>query len=211
MKFIINKTFLLITIALLLVIMAGPVTAQVYKTVDEDGNVTYTDQPPGDGSQPIELKPLSIIEAPIYEKREKVTDENVEVEGGEKMSLRDLRKNFRDFAIVAPKSEESVWRPERLITVAWNVGHQLQPGMNVTVSVDGVKRTPSSAKIIPVTGLERGEHTVTAELKDAKNRRIATAGPVTFFIRRPGIYNRPATRSDPTPTPTPTPNPKDGG
>lgn len=190
MKLIINKTFLLIAIAFLFAITAGPVSAQVYKTVDEDGNVTYTDQPPNDGSKPVDLPPLSIIETPTYERPAKATEEGAEGEDGKEMSLRYLRKNYQDFAIVAPQQEESVWHPGNVITVAWNVSYALQPGMRVTVSVDGVKQTPSSEQIIAVTGLERGEHTVTAELTDAKNRRIATAEPVTFFIRQPGLYNR---------------------
>jgi len=33
---------------------AGTVwSADIYKVVDKDGNVTFTDQPPGDGSQPM--------------------------------------------------------------------------------------------------------------------------------------------------------------
>ena len=45
----------------------SPVGAQVYKVVDEDGNVTFTDQAPADGSKPVELPPISVIEAPKYE------------------------------------------------------------------------------------------------------------------------------------------------
>ena len=101
-----------------------------------------------------------------------------------------MRKNYADFAIVAPQQEESVWHPEQAITVAWNARYQLQPGMQVTVSVDGVRQAPTSEQIIAVTGLERGEHSVSAVLTDARNRVVATADTVTFFIRRPGLYNR---------------------
>lgn len=189
MKLITQKIFLLILIALALAITAVPLAAQVYKTVDEDGNVTYTDQPPKDGSKPVDLPPISVIEAPIYEKAPEATEEGAE--GGKEMSLKYLRKNYKDFAIVAPTSEESLWHPEGAISVAWNVGYKLQAGMQVSVFLDGELQATSTAQVIPVSGLDRGEHTVTAELKDAKNRRIATAAPVTFFIRRPGLTSRP--------------------
>ena len=55
------------------------------------------------------------------------------------MTLRQLRKNYQDFAIVAPQQEESVWSPDGPITVAWSVGYALQPGMQVTVYLDGEK------------------------------------------------------------------------
>ena len=192
MKLMTHKTFLLILIAFLLAIMAGPLTAQVYKTVDKDGNVTYTDQPPPDGSKPIKLAPISVIEAPIYEKAPDPAKAGAE---GEEIPLRDLRRMYRDFAIISPQSEESVWHPDGPIAVAWSVGNPLQQGMQVTVFLDGKKQATTTDQIIPVTGLERGEHKVSAELKDAKNRRIATAEPITFFIQRPNIYtNRPRPR-----------------
>jgi hypothetical protein len=190
MKLVTHKTVLLILISFLLAIMANPLMAQVYKTVDADGNVTFTDQPPGDGSKPIELKPISVIEAPTYEQAPKASEEGAEDEAGKEMSLKYLRRNFADFAIVAPQQEESVWHPESAITVAWNARYALQEGMLVTVSVDGVKQPPTTQQIIPVAGLERGEHVVAAELTDAKNRLVATAEPITFFVRRPGLYNR---------------------
>jgi hypothetical protein len=190
MKLVTHKTVLLILVSFLLAIMANPLMAQVYKTVDADGNVTFTDQPPGDGSKPIELKPISVIEAPTYEQAPKASEEGAEDEAGKEMSLKYLRRNFADFAIVAPQQEESVWHPESAITVAWNARYALQEGMLVTVSVDGVKQPPTTQQIIPVAGLERGEHVVAAELTDAKNRLVATAEPITFFVRRPGLYNR---------------------
>lgn len=196
MKLITHKTLFLILIAFLLVMTAGQLSAQVYKTVDEDGNVTYTDQPPRDGSGPIKLRPISVVEAPIYEVRAKASEENAGAEDGKEMSLGYLRKNYKDFAIVAPQQEESIWHPEAPVTVAWNVRYQLQQGMKVTISIDGNEQAVTSEQIIPVAGLERGEHRVTAVLKDARNRSIATAEPVIFFIRRPTINTN---RARPTP------------
>jgi hypothetical protein len=188
MKLITSKTLLLILFALSLAVTSSPLTAQVYKIVDEDGNVTFTDKPPADGSKPIELRPISVVEAPTYEVAPKATAEGAEGEGGKEMTLRYLRKNYKGFAIVSPQSEESLWHPEGPITVSWSAPYKLQEGMQVTVYMDGAKQATTTEQIIPVTGLARGEHTVTAELTDAKNRKIATAEPVTFFIQQPNIF-----------------------
>ena len=196
MKLITRKKLFLILLMFLLAMTASPLLAQVYKIVDEDGNVTYTDKPPADGSKPIELRPISVIEAPVYATAPETDEKSAEGEAGKEMSLRYLRKNYKDFAIIAPQSEEAVWHPEGPISVAWTVGYKLQEGMQVSVFVDGSLQATTSDQIIPVSGLERGEHTVKAELKDAKNRLIASAEPVTFFIRRPGLYN-----NRPIPTP----------
>ena len=37
-------------------------SSEIYRVVDKDGNVVYTDQPPGDGSEPVDLPPLSVVE-----------------------------------------------------------------------------------------------------------------------------------------------------
>jgi hypothetical protein len=190
MKLIIRKALLLILVALALVIATGPLAAQVYKTVDEDGNVTYTDQPPQDGSKPIKLREISVIEAPTYETATPATDQDAASEEVKEKPFRFLRKHYEDFAIFSPRQEESIWYSDSngIITVAWNAPNPIEAGMQVTVSVDGRAQPATSEPVVAITGLERGEHTVTAELKDSKNRSIATATPVTFFIRQPNIY-----------------------
>ena len=188
MKLKTHKTLLLILIALALGFAGSPLTAQVYKTVDKDGNVTYTDQPPKDGSAPIKLREISVIEAPTYSRKPAMDKESAAPEEGEEKSLKYLRNHYRDFAIIAPKPEESLWPQEQAITVAWNTQNQLEFGMQVTVIIDGKEHITTPEQVIPVNGLERGSHTITANLKDAANRTIASTAPVTFFVRRPSVF-----------------------
>jgi hypothetical protein len=189
MKLITHKSMQLILITFLLIFTASPLMAQVYKTVDENGNVTYTDTPPADGSGPIELRPISVIEAPTYEKAAKADEESTTGEESKEMTLKVLRRSYKDFSIIAPQPEESIWNPEVFISVAWRVGNQLQPGMTVTVSVDGKQYAKTTEQVVQVNLRDRGEHKVTAELKDSKNRLIATAEPVIFYIMQPGLGN----------------------
>jgi hypothetical protein len=185
---ILNKSLMMFFA--LLMISATPLMAQVYKVVDKDGNVTYTDQPPADGSGPVELKPISVIEAPAYQVKPKSGDAAGDAEGDKEMSLQDLRKNYRDFAIVSPQQEESVWRPDGPFPVAWNTKYALREGMQVTIFLDGKRHSTTTQQMVPMANLDRGEHVVKAELRDAKNQLIAESAPVTFFIRQPGLYNR---------------------
>jgi hypothetical protein len=200
-----------ITILAFLLVSATPLMAQVYKIVDKDGNVTYTDQAPADGSPPIELRPISVIEAPIYATAPAATQEDSVSADGKEMSLTYLRKNYQDFAIVSPQQEESVWRPEGPIPVAWNTQFALQDGMQVTLFLDGKKHSSTTQQMVAMTGLERGEHVLTAELRDVKNRVIAKAEPVTFFVRQPGLYDRALNDSPPVVVPPPVVNPNNGG
>ncbi len=190
MKLMTHKTLLTLLVAFLLTIVVSPLTAQVYKIVDKDGNVTYTDKPPVDGTKPLDLPPLSVIETPDYGKTARQEAEEAVAAGGEKeVPLRTMRNQFRDFAIISPLQEESVWHPEGPISIAWSSSNQLLEGMTVQIFLDGQQQANTTAPMIPVNGLERGEHTVTATIKDARKRTIATAEPITFFIRQPGLYN----------------------
>ncbi len=195
MKQVVYKTFFLIMVAFSMAVMANAVLAQIYKTVDENGNVTYTDRPPEDGSAPIKLPPISVIETPVYEPPARVDKNGADSKDGQELSLRELRKFYADFAIVAPQQEESIWHPEKAMTVAWSTLNQLKEGMQVAIYIDGKLQSKTTERTIAVPQLDRGEHKVEAQLTDAKNRGIATAEPVIFFIKRPNLYtNRPRPR-----------------
>jgi len=181
------KTFFLMLMACSMFMAANVMAADVYKVVDGDGNVTYTDTPPPDGSKPIKLAPISVVETPVYEQPKKA---DAEEEEGKEMTLRYLRSHYADFAIISPQQEESVWHPDAAMPVAWGTRYQLQDGMQVTIYLDGKQIAKTSDQIIPVPNIDRGEHKVEAQLTDSKNRKIATAEPITFFVRRPGLYNR---------------------
>lgn len=177
-----------VTLVLLLALVSIPLAAQVYKTVDENGNVVYTDQPPSEGSKPIKLRPISVIEAPVYQTAEPAgAGASAEEESKEK-PLRVLRKHYEGFAIVSPAQEESIWYANQVVPVAWSTPIPLEEGMTVTVTVDGNSQPPTSEPVVAFTNLERGEHAASAVLRDAKNRVVATAETVTFFIRQPNIY-----------------------
>lgn len=191
MKLMTHKTFLLTLAVFSLAIVVSPLAAQVYKIVDKDGNVTFTDKPPEDGAKPMDLPPLSVIETPDYGKTAREQAEEAAAAGEEpEVPLRTLRNNYRDFAIVSPLQEESVWRPDGPISIAWSASNGLMEGMMVQIFLDGQRQANTTASMIPVNGLDRGEHTVTARIVDGRNRVIATAQPITFYVRQPGLASQ---------------------
>jgi hypothetical protein len=163
--------------------LAGALQAEVYKTVDKDGNVIYTDQPPEPGATPMELPGLSIIETPEYKLPAK---EGMGPDGAEDgvMDIGELRRGYEDFRITSPQQDQYIEGTGNAVTIAWETRYRLQPGMMVIISVDGEPLTRTQAQSITLDQVDRGEHSVTAELVDARNRNVATASPVTFFVRQ---------------------------
>ncbi|WP_191621311.1 DUF4124 domain-containing protein [Marinihelvus fidelis] len=174
---------------------ASPVMADVYKTVDADGNVTYTDQPPGPGAEPMKLRELSVVERPEY-KATKTEAEKAAVaeqaESGEENPrevLRRMQAEYRDFRLVSPTPEQSYWGTANTATVAWDTSMGLQQGMKVRIYIDEQVVTTTSQSLYSTPRLDRGEHTVRAELLDAMDQIVALAGPVTFFIHQQNVNN----------------------
>lgn len=187
MKLLKFKSVQIMILALLLGSTMQTAFAQVYKVVDKDGNVSYTDTPPKDGSKAVDLPPISVIETPEYQVKAK----SEKLEDGAPKSLRALRSEYRDFAIISPTAEDSIWAPEQTVTVSWSTAKPLLPGMMVRVAIDGVEQALSSATLIAVPPLDRGEHTVDATLLDDNGKVISKAQTVTFYVRQPNLFSNP--------------------
>jgi len=162
--------------------------AQIYKQVDEKGNVTYTDQVPLDGSAPMTLPELSVVEMDSTpEPATEGTDEASEMAGDEaterEPTPRELRRMYRDFRITRPSQEESLWGTENMAVISWGSSTPLRENMRVNVFVDGQQRPSSGSDMIAIR-LDRGEHRVYAELLDGRARRVVTTPTVTFFVKQ---------------------------
>ena len=86
-----------------LLLMNTALFADIYRVVDENGNVTYTDQPPQDGAQPMDLPDLSVIQTETPPEPPPVREE----EKSGAMSSREMRRLYNDFTITQPQDEET--------------------------------------------------------------------------------------------------------
>ena len=167
-----------------LVIILLPLTAfsqgEIYKVVDEDGNVTFTDQRPGAGAEPMDLPPLSVIETDVQVPE---TPAAVADQEPKPPTSKELRKQFRDFAITQPEQEQTFWGTANTVFVSWGSSEAIPPEMSVMLFVDGKGQKAPATGGVGLT-LDRGEHQVHAELRDERGRRIVTTKTITFFIKQ---------------------------
>jgi hypothetical protein len=105
---------------------------------------------------------------------------------------RELRRQFADFRITQPAQEETFWGTANTVVVAWGGSEPPLPDMSARLYVDGTPQDVSAYGNLSLT-LDRGEHTVYAELLDARKRAIVTTDRVTFFVHQASVnFNRPA-------------------
>ena len=174
--------------------LAAQSTGEIYKVVDKDGNVTFTDQRPSDTAEPMDLPPLSVIESDIPVPSADTTATGAGEEE-QAPSLRDLQRQFRDFRITQPQQEETFWGTANTVVVAWSSGQPIPPEFSARLHVDGQPRDVPGSGSVTLT-LDRGEHTVYVELLDNRKRPIAKTETITFFVKQASLgFNR----SIPTP------------
>ena len=165
---------------------------EIYKIVDKDGNVTYTDERPQGGAEPMDLPPLSVIETDIQVPPPAESAAQAAEEPSEP-TLRDLRRQFQDFRIIQPQQEETFWGTANTVVVAWGTAQPVPPELKARLYVDGVAQPVPASGSLSLT-LERGEHQVYAELLDARGRQIVATERVVFFVKQASVgFRRPPT------------------
>ena len=175
-----------------LVLLLTPLVAlaegEIYKIVNPDGTVTFTDQRPAPDAEPLELRPLSVVETEPVQSSDTAADSE---EKPDEPTARDLQRMYRDFRITQPQNEETFWGSGNEVTVSWGASQPIREGLVVTLYVDGAPRPVLSGDSVSLV-LDRGEHQVYAVLRDANKRRIAATETVTFFVKQHSVnFNRP--------------------
>ena len=113
-------------IAALFLLLASTVFAQLYKSVDENGNVVYSDVPPDGTAEPVELPPLNVIEAvKVAPPRSESADPGLPL--------------TYSIQITQPQNEQT-FRNTREFPVSVSIDPPLQEGHQVAISLDGVVR-----------------------------------------------------------------------
>jgi len=173
----------LFSVALLLTPLVTVAEGQIYKVVNPDGSVTFTDQKPAPGAEPVKLKPLSVIETDIQVPKTADASENPPEEVTKEPTARELQRMFRDFRITQPQNEETFWGTGNQVTVSWGASKTIPEDMRVILYVNGEgQNAPASGSML--LSLDRGEHQVYAVLRDANNRRVVSSDTVTFFVKQ---------------------------
>jgi alpha-ketoglutarate-dependent taurine dioxygenase len=170
--------------------LAAQSTGEIYKVVDEEGNVTFTDQRPSDDAQPVDLPPLSVIETEIAVPP---TSGSAPGAGEEEQAptMKELRRQFRDFRITQPQQEETFWGTANTVVVAWGSSETVPPEFSARLYVDGEAQAVPGSGSMTLT-LDRGEHQVYVELLDARKRQIIRTETITFFVKQHSAhFNRP--------------------
>lgn len=179
------KTCLLAFVGLLL--PAWGAAAEVYRHVDKNGVVHYSDQPPTRDAKPVVLPPIQVI-GPFSADADAGLDKAFAAAPAYKLS------------IVSPAADETFRGDDRRLPVSVSMDQPLPEGFGLVYLLDGSAQNTPAVRSLNYTldGVERGEHLVSVAMVDATGREVARAAPVIVHMKPPTV-KPPPPKSKPRP------------
>lgn len=166
------------------------VAAGVYKWVDADGTVHFSDVPQ-EGAEEVHIAPPQTYEAPslppITPRPEVVANPSA----------------YTRFALVTPAADEHVWDNTGKIVVTFTTEPPLQTdrGHRLVVLVDGQARPAVSDSSVTLENVDRGSHTLQGQIVDTRSAVLMSSETITVHLHRQSVLT--PQRAQPKPKPKP--------
>lgn len=180
----------------------------IYKSVDEDGNVTYSDEPMP-GAKKIEKKEIPTVPSTV-------PDVDFSTSGQRSGDEAGSAGVYDSIAIVSPENDTAVRENAGNLSVSIAIQPALKQNHQVVLYMDGEEKARSRSPVFQLSNIDRGTHTLTAVVLDSNGNRLLSSDMVTFTLLRqsrlqpnadlPGVPQAPNPEG-PTPTNPPTGNP----
>ncbi len=160
------------TLLLSLLCCASIAHAGLYKGLDEEGNVTYSDKP-SDNSEQFTPPTITVIDATkVPPKKEEVVEEET------------TETSYTKFKITAPKNDQTIWNnPDLMVSLQLTPALDTAAGHTTWLLMDGkplIKK--SRSLLLPIGRADRGEHSLQAQVRNKKGKIIKRTKKVTVHL-----------------------------
>ncbi|WP_170287473.1 DUF4124 domain-containing protein [Halioglobus maricola] len=171
------------TITLLaLALASSQAWSQIYKTTDENGNVSFTDTPqPDSNTEQVQLQqtnstaPPPVI--PSYTGQPEPADED-ETSAG----------SVPTAAITSPEPETTIPMGPGNFSVSASAAPGLGKGQALQLLIDGEPQgEPQVSGFWDLTNVFRGAHDLVVEVVSAEGATLSSSAPVRVYVLRPSI------------------------
>ena len=154
--------------------------APVYRWVDENGQVNYSDRP-GPGAVRIELTTgAPALNAGLSSPAPQSSSVEAQASDG---------AEYETLAVIQPAPQETLWGTGGRVEIAIGIAPDLQPLHRLGVYLDGVFGVlQTRATRFEIADVHRGEHTLQAVILDEQDNELLQSAPVTFFVQQTSIH-----------------------
>jgi hypothetical protein len=175
------KSPLLKYFLVMVIIYSSAISAGLYKGLDEEGNVIYSDKP-FENSELFTPPTLTIMDAPkVPPKKEVVEEEKVE------------ETKYTKFSISAPVNDQTIWNePNLMVSLKLTPDLNISEGHTTWLLMDGKPIVKNSQSLLLQIGRsDRGQHTLQAQVRNKKGKIIKQTKPVTVHIKNSVVKRQP--------------------
>ena len=176
------------TLLLLAVFMCCSAAAgQVYRWVDADGSVHYSDRPQ-EGAEKVTLPSAQTFKAPIVNRRRPKT---VASSSDNNDPTPEASLQYRKVEIVRPAQEEVLWNTGGQIEVAVSVEPKLQSGHKLQLYLDNqrIDGLEPGGTQFTLQDVFRGQHSLRAEVRGSSGVKLIESLPVKFTVQQTSQLN----------------------
>ncbi len=163
--------YLLLTLLLALPLALN---AQIYRHVDADGNVSYSDRPQADAEE-VELRAPSVYEAPRRPAPETSAPRGDDEESG---------PLYEELAIASPSHEGTVRDNEGNVNVRVAISPELRERHELELLLDGEPVARGQGLSFSLENVHRGEHQLRVRVRDSRGEVVAESDPSTFYMHQ---------------------------
>jgi len=162
-----------------LLLINGAAQAEVYRQVDAQGNVTFSDEP-SSGAEAIQVRPVTTITLPKMQ----------DLEQFEQPQQKQPPSPLYELVKIAyPRNNEAFNSGNG--DVEFNVisSPQLRDGHKYEVTLDGQPVGQSTSGTILVQNMDRGTHQAGVNIVNRSGVQVGSGTGITFTIHRPSRLN----------------------
>lgn len=179
--------------------------SRIYKSVDENGNVVFTDQPPrpGETGESVELSTGNTF-TPPPRPASNGGDGSVSLEdwlaGGDGSGAAEDDESggegarvtsYQSLAITSPANDAAVRENAGNVTISASIQPNLAVGHIMQVYLDGELRQQGFTTSFQLVNLDRGTHNVQVRVVDQNGNTLIASQPSVFHLQRRSVILQP--------------------
>ena len=149
-------------------------TTTVYKVVNPDGSVSFSDQPQ-DHAQTLQVAPVTTIPAQKVIQNQKLTPDN-------KPSAETTY--YQSLSISSPADDSAFHSGSGNIQVTVDLNPSLRPGHSLELILDSTPIATQASTQFQLTNVDRGTHTLTIKILDPQ-QQVLKSSSSKFTLHRP--------------------------
>lgn len=165
------------TILLSLSLSSTLSAATVYKKIDDNGNLVFSDEP-FEGAEALDVPPVPTINLRVPSTPTHTPSTPTKPEPA---------KGYTALSITSPVNDSSLVNTGGLGTVTVSSSPALQPNHQYKLLINGESKGSQSSNRFPLTNLFRGAHTAVVQIVSDNGEVIIVSPPSTFYVRQHSI------------------------